>query len=161
MGECIQTLSPLRVYVVPVLSKKKYSIARKEIYIYRESVVTVVYIQCFSFDINKVWGKCECVSGWNYVKEGCGEGCIMTSGLSKNIWHHVWPQFFFLNLQITWSDIKPHIKWAPGSGPSVWWLHIVLKWHSRGLHYIVVFVTFTSSSVLNRIIRHWNLFHHW
>ena len=55
-----------------------------------------------------MWGKCECVSGWDYVKEGCGKGCIMTSGLSKNIWHHVWPVFFLLNLQITWSDIKPH-----------------------------------------------------
>ena len=35
----------------------------------------------------------------------------MTSVLSKDILCHVWP-YFFLNLQITRSDIRPHIQWA-------------------------------------------------
>ena len=35
--------------------------------------------------------------------------CLMTPGLSKDIQCHVRP-CFFLNLQITRSDIKPHIK---------------------------------------------------
>ena len=35
----------------------------------------------------------------------------MTPGLSKDIWCHVWP-YFFLNLQIARSDIRPHMKWV-------------------------------------------------
>ena len=34
---------------------------------------------------------------------GLGWGCLMTSGLSKDFWCHVWPYF---------SDIRPHITWA-------------------------------------------------
>ena len=41
-----------------------------------------------------------------------GMCCLMTPGLSKDIRCHVWPYFFFLNLQITRSDIRPHIKLA-------------------------------------------------
>ena len=37
--------------------------------------------------------------------------CLMTPALSKDIRCQVWP-YFFLNLQITRSDIKSRIKWA-------------------------------------------------
>ena len=37
--------------------------------------------------------------------------CLMTSGLSKNIWCHVWP-YYFLFLHIIRSDIRSHVKWA-------------------------------------------------
>ena len=42
---------------------------------------------------------------------GLDLGCLMTRGLRKDIRCHVWP-YFFLNLQIARSDIRPHIKWA-------------------------------------------------
>ena len=45
--------------------------------------------------------------------------CLMIPGLSKDIRCHVWP-YFFINLQIARSDIRPHIKWL-----SVWCLHMV------------------------------------
>ena len=35
----------------------------------------------------------------------------MTPCLSEDIRCHVWP-YFFLNLEITGSDIRPHINWA-------------------------------------------------
>ena len=37
--------------------------------------------------------------------------CLMTSGFRKDIRCHVWP-YFFLNLQTTRLDMRPHIKWA-------------------------------------------------
>ena len=37
--------------------------------------------------------------------------CLMTSGLSKDIRCHVWP-YFYKQVQISRSDIRPHIKWA-------------------------------------------------
>ena len=36
---------------------------------------------------------------------------LMTPGLSKDIRCHVWP-YVSINLQISRSDIRPHIKWA-------------------------------------------------
>ena len=37
--------------------------------------------------------------------------CLMTPGLSKDIRCHVWP-YFYKQVQISRSDIRPHIKWA-------------------------------------------------
>ena len=56
---------------------------------------------------------------------GLGLGCLMTPGLSKDI--GVMYNHTFLNLQITRSDIRPHIKW------SVWWLHMISLIFLRGL----------------------------
>ena len=40
--------------------------------------------------------------------------CLMTPGLSKDIRCHVWPidHTFYKQVQISRSDIRPHIKWA-------------------------------------------------
>ena len=37
--------------------------------------------------------------------------CLMTPGLSKDIQCHVW-SYFYKQVQISRSDIRPHIKWA-------------------------------------------------
>ena len=37
--------------------------------------------------------------------------CLMTPGLRKDIWCHVWP-YYYLYLQITKSDMRPQVKWA-------------------------------------------------
>ena len=47
-----------------------------------------------------------------YKDLGLGLCCLMTPGLSKDIRCHVRMTILFLNLQITRSDIRPHIKWA-------------------------------------------------
>ena len=44
-----------------------------------------------------------------HVMGGC---CLMTPGLRKDIRCHCMTILFFLNLEITRSDIRPHIKWA-------------------------------------------------
>ena len=38
--------------------------------------------------------------------------CLVTPGLSKDILCHVGPYFFYKQVQISRSDIRPHIKWA-------------------------------------------------
>ena len=45
------------------------------------------------------------------LQGGFGLCCLIIPGLSKDIRCHVQP-YFFLNLQVTESDIRPHIKWA-------------------------------------------------
>ena len=37
--------------------------------------------------------------------------CLMTPGLCKGIRCHVWPHFF-IKLQMSRADIRPHIKWV-------------------------------------------------
>ena len=50
--------------------------------------------------------------GWlSWVGWLVGLCCLMTPGLSKDIRCHVWP-YFYKQVQISRSDIRPHIKWA-------------------------------------------------
>ena len=56
-----------------------------------------------------------CVMNLDFSESLCWVGfglcCLMTPGLSKGIWCHVLSSLF-LNLQVTRSDVRPHIKWA-------------------------------------------------
>ena len=52
------------------------------------------------------------VGAYSLLVMDLGLGYLMTPGLSKDIGYHVTMTIPFLNLQITRSDIRPHIKWA-------------------------------------------------
>ena len=69
-----------------------------------------------------------------------GLGCLMTLVSIRTF--SVMYDHTFQNLQITRSDIRPHIKWAvilviayghTQSGLSTWWLHMVTLIFLRGL----------------------------
>ena len=55
--------------------------------------------------------------------------CLVTPGLSKGILCHVWPYFFYKQVQISRSDVRPHIKWAV----SLVILHMVTSMSLQGL----------------------------
>ena len=55
--------------------------------------------------------------------------CLVTPGLSKDILCHVGPYFLYKQVQISRSDIRPHIKWAV----SLVILHMVTSISFRGL----------------------------
>ena len=80
----------------------------------------------FAYDIIVIWIFLRVIlvqGGW----VGLGLCCLMTPGLSKDIQCHVWP-YFFPNLHITRSDIRPHIKWAVSLVIAYGHGHINISW---------------------------------
>ena len=70
--------------------------------------------------------KCMCMCGWCICGQSMwgslGLGCSMTPGLSKDIRCHVWP--YFLNLQITRSDIQTTHKVGCQPSACIWSLYL-------------------------------------